>query len=104
MRGGGRRKLVATDSVTENIPPRVARLGVRVKRRVKSPPPGAQATGHDKPRVVQDRTEGTRRLRLFRKEWNSRVLVAPCLQGPQPPGGGREMVIRRLSGRRQNSA
>ena len=82
MRGDGRRKSAVTDSVTENIPSPVARPVVRVKRRGKSPPPGAQATGHDKPRVVQDRTEDTRRLRPLRKERNPRVIVAPRSRGP----------------------
>ena len=82
MRGDGRRKSAVTDSVTENIPPPVARPVVRVKRRGKSPPPGAQATGHDKPRVVQDRTEDTRRLRPLRKERNPRVIVALRSRGP----------------------
>ncbi len=90
MCGDGERKLVVTDSVTENIPPLVERPGVRVKRRGKSPPPGAQATGHDKPRVVQDRTEDLRRLRPFRKEWSPRVLVAPRSRGPQPSLAGAE--------------
>ena len=35
---------------------------VRVKRRGKSPPPGAQAPGHDKPHAVQDKTGNTGRL------------------------------------------
>src|SRR5262245_57729464 len=34
----------------------------RVKRRGKSPPPQAQARGHDKPCAVQDKTEGMGRL------------------------------------------
>jgi len=35
---------------------------VRVKRRGKSPPPVRQLAGHEKPRVVQDKTGNARRL------------------------------------------
>ena len=52
--GGRWRKLAATESVTENKPP--GATSVRVKRRGKSSPPGAQAPGHDKPHAVQDKT------------------------------------------------
>ena len=63
------RKGWVTESVTENRPPVVSarmrirqRLWVRVKRRGKSPPPGGQPAGHEKPHVVQDKTGGERRL------------------------------------------
>ena len=52
------------ESVTENRPPWRARTGVavRVKRRGKSPPPGGQPSGHDKPHAVQGQTETPGRL------------------------------------------
>jgi hypothetical protein len=52
------------ESVTENIPPWRARWGVavRVKRRGKSPPPGGQPSGHDKPHAVQGQTGTPGRL------------------------------------------
>ena len=40
-------------------PERLRSLRVRVKRRGKSPPPGPQGSGHEKPPAVQDRTGGT---------------------------------------------
>jgi len=55
MRGGGGPKPGAMESVTENKPP-AAQAAARMKRRGKSPPPGAQAPGHDKPHAVQDKT------------------------------------------------
>jgi hypothetical protein len=57
-RGGSGRKFRSMESVTENKPPRGARSGraVRVKRRGKSPPPGGQLPGHDKPHAVQGQT------------------------------------------------
>ena len=65
MRGRVRRKPGVTESVTENKPPFASRKigrGVRVKRRGKSPPPGAQAPGHEKPHAVQDTTGSPGRL------------------------------------------
>ena len=65
MRGGAGPKSRVTESVTENRPPfdrRKIGRGVRVKRRGKSPPPGAQAPGHEKPHAVQDITGSTGRL------------------------------------------
>ncbi len=62
-RGRARRKPGATDSVTENKLPRFG--GVRVKWRGKSPPPGTQVPGHDKPHAVQDRTGSQWRLARF---------------------------------------
>src|ERR1700678_657340 len=52
------------ESVTENKPPQRAWTGdaVRVKRRGKSPPPGGQPPGHDKPHAVQGQTETPGRL------------------------------------------
>src|SRR5580658_1724453 len=52
------------ESVTEKKPPRRARTGdaARVKRRGKSPPPGGQPPGHDKPHAVQGQTETPGRL------------------------------------------
>jgi len=63
-RGGPGRKLRLMESVTENRPPWRARTGVaaRVKRRGKSPPPGGQPPGHDKPHAVQGQTETPGRL------------------------------------------
>ena len=63
-RGGPGRKFRLMESVTENRPPRCARTGVaaRVKRRGKSPPPGGQPPGHDKPHAVQGQTETPGRL------------------------------------------
>ena len=63
-RGGSGRKFRSMESVTENRPPRRARSGVaaRVKRRGKSPPPGGQPPGHDKPHAVQGQTETPGRL------------------------------------------
>ena len=64
VRRGRGRKSASMESVTENIPPRCARLGirVRVKRRGKSPPPGERSPGHDKPHAVQGQTETPGRL------------------------------------------
>ena len=53
---------------------------VRVKRRGKSPPPGAQAPGHDKPHAVQDITGSTGRLPAARERGSFRVLVASVLR------------------------
>ena len=63
-RGGSGRKSRSMESVTEIRPPRRARSGVavRVKRRGKSPPPGGQSPGHDKPHAVQGQTETPGRL------------------------------------------
>ncbi len=57
-RGGPGRKSRSMESVTENKPPGRARTGAaaRVKRRGKSPPPGEQSPGHDKPHAVQGQT------------------------------------------------
>ena len=59
---------------------------VRVKRRGKSPPPGAQAPGHEKPHAVQDKT-GSRAAWPVRASGqlpgNSRIL-------PQRAGVSRE--------------
>ena len=49
-----------------------------MKRRGKSPPPGARAPGHDKPHAVQDKTGGMGRLPVRRKPDSSRVIVAPA--------------------------
>ena len=68
------RKREATESVTENKPPRFGE--VEGKRRGKSPPPVAQATGHDKPLAVQDKT-GSQPPGSFRASGaDFRVLVA----------------------------
>ncbi|MEN9468669.1 MAG: hypothetical protein RL630_402 [Verrucomicrobiota bacterium] len=76
-RGRPMRKPRSTDSVTENRPPTGASRRVRVKRRGKSPPPRAQARGHEKPHAVQDRTGGTGSpARSPRKRGAFRVLVA----------------------------
>ena len=76
-RGRPARKPRPTDSVTENRPPTGASRRVRVKRRGKSPPPRAQARGHEKPHAVQDRTGGIGSpARSPRKRRTFRVLVA----------------------------
>ncbi len=106
-RGHPWRKPRATESVTENKPPwecgiRNGEWGVkngpragsfrtprsafrtstaRVKRRGKSPPPGAQAPGHEKPHAVQDRT--------------GRWAACPPWRNPKLPGNSR---IRRSYG------
>ncbi len=83
-RGGARRKPGAMESVTENKPPAAflerGKSRVRVKRRGKSPPPGAQAPGHDKPHAVQDITGSTGRLPAARERGSFRVLVASALR------------------------
>ena len=61
-----------------NRPRRESR--VRVKRRGKSPPPGAQAPGHDKPHAVQDITGSTGRLPAAPERGSFRVLVASALR------------------------
>ena len=71
-RGSQEPKFFATESVTENTPPRASEA--RVKRRGKSPPPQAQARGHEKPHAVQDRTGGMGRL--ARPQGRLQVLVA----------------------------
>ena len=89
-RGGLGRKFRSMESVTENRPPRRARSGVavRVKRRGKSPPPGGQPPGHDKPHAVQGQTEtpgrlpgrgepwpvsGIGRMRVARRRWRGAI-------------------------------
>ena len=67
-----------------------------MKRRGKSPPPGGQPLGHEKPRVVQDKTGGVWRLAsLAFERGRSRVLVAPCLGRAFRSGGTREMTVTR---------
>ena len=87
-RGRPMRKPRSTDSVTENKPPSGASRRVRVKRRGKSPPPQAQARGHEKPHVVQDRT-GEDRVACplhCASSGTLRVLVA-ARKGCLPPQG-----------------
>ena len=67
---------------------------VRVKRRGKSPPPGAQAPGHEKPHAVQDRTGKPGRLTREASASPSRVLVAPCAGKACRSGDMREMIIK----------
>ena len=50
--------------------------------------------GHEKPRVVQDKTGGVWRLAsLAFERGRSRVLVAPCLGRAFRYGGAREMTV-----------
>ena len=89
VRRGPGRKRRSMESVTENIPPGRARTGVavRVKRRGKSPPPGGQPPGHDKPHAVQGQTGTPGRL-------------SGGEQSPPVPGIGRMRVARhRAAGR-----
>ena len=72
---------------------------VRVKRRGKSPPPGAQAPGHEKPHAVQDRTGKPGRLTREASASPSRVLVAPCAGKACRSGDMREMIIESVSRR-----
>ena len=91
-RGRPMRKPRSTDSVTENKPPSGASLRVRVKRRGKSPPPRAQARGHEKPHAVQDGTGGTGPpARSPRKRGTFRVLVAV----PQGTAAGARAPVSR---------
>jgi hypothetical protein len=76
-RGRREPKLPATESVTENQTAG-SFLPVRVKRRGKSPPPGEQSPGHEKPHAVQDKTGSLGRLARLPKGGGSRVLVAPA--------------------------
>ena len=64
-----------------------------MKRRGKSPPPGGQPSGHEKPHVVQDRTGNARRLAGFASADRFRVLVAPRFGGAFRLGGTREMTV-----------
>ena len=67
-----------------------------MKRRGKSPPPDGQPAGHEKPRVVQDKTGGVWRLASSAfGRGRSRVLVAPCLGRAFRFGGMREMTVTR---------
>ena len=67
-----------------------------MKRRGKSPPPDGQPAGHEKPRVVQDKTGGVWRLASSALgRGRSRVLVAPCLGRAFRFGGMREMTVTR---------
>ena len=92
MRGRPVRKPRSTDSVTENKPPTGASWRARVKRRGKSPPPRAQARGHEKPHAVQDRTGGTGPpARSPRKRGTFRVLVAV----PQGTAAGARAPVSR---------
>jgi hypothetical protein len=89
IRGRRRRKLAATESVTEN---QTARHGlvpfrVRVKRRGKSPPPARQRAGHEKPPAVQDKTGG-------------QAPGRPAQAG-QPPGNSRTPLLRSARSRAQ---
>ena len=81
---------------------------VRVKRRGKSPPPGAQAPGHDKPHAVQDITGSAGRLPAARKRGSFRVLVAPALRegrgGPLRRAERNDHHPRRATAAGQNSA
>ena len=100
-RGGGGRKSGATESVTENIPPAApARASqVRVKRRGKSPPPGAQVPGHDKPHAVQDITGSMARLgrptpAIARSRWSGSFRVIVALVSRKAHGDPRKRVER----------
>ena len=67
-----------------------------MKRRGKSPPPDGQPAGHEKPRVVQDKTGGVWRLASSAfGRGRSRVLVALCLGRAFRFGGMREMTVTR---------
>ncbi len=74
-RGRRGRKPAPTESVTENQTAGSS-LPVRVKRRGKSPPPGEQSPGHEKPHAVQDKTGSLGRLARLPKGSGSRVIVA----------------------------
>ena len=80
----------------------------RVKRRGKSPPPGAQAPGHDKPHAVQDITGSTGRLPAARERGSFRVLVASALRegrdGPLQRAERNDRHPRRATAAGQNSA
>jgi len=80
-RGRSGLKSGAKESVTENQT--AGRfLPVRVKRRGKSPPPGEQSPGHEKPHAVQDKT-------------GSQRCLARLPQGGQLPGNSRISVRSR---------
>src|SRR3954470_16351979 len=81
-RGHRGRKPVVTESVTENKPPAslATRPRVRVKRRGKSPPPGMQMPGHEKPHGVQDKTGGAGCLARSALRDRFRVLVASAFR------------------------
>jgi len=73
-----------------------------VKRRGKSPPPGAQATGQEKPHVVQDKTGGRAACPVPGRHWprdSFRVLVASAARTGRASGPGatsgrvREMIV-----------
>jgi hypothetical protein len=74
-RGRRGRKSATTESVTENQTAGSS-LPVRVKRRGKSPPPGEQSPGPEKPHAVQDKTGSPGRLARPPKGGGSRVIVA----------------------------
>ena len=67
-----------------------ARAAARVKRRGKSPPPGAQAPGHDKPHAVQDKT-GSGAWPLL--PGNSRPRACPGGRAAAKADDAREMII-----------
>ncbi len=52
-----RRRFDGPSEGEDKTPSGVVKSAARVKRRGKSPPPREQSRGHDKPRMVQDRTE-----------------------------------------------
>ncbi len=89
VRGGSGRKSRLMESVTENRPPRCARTGVavRVKRRGKSPPPGGQPPGHDKPHAVQGQTETPGRLPGRGGNSGARLGYRSHARHPTPPAG-----------------
>ena len=89
VRGGPGRKSRSMESVTENKPPRRARTGaaVRVKRRGKSPPPGGQPPGHDKPHAVQGQTETPGRLPGRGRKSRARLGYRSHACRKTPPAG-----------------
>ena len=99
MRGRARRKPRPTESVTENKPPAATARSsrVRVKRRGKSPPPGAQVPGHEKPHAVQDKTgsgpPSPRRFRSAQLPGNSRTPRERGSWLPATESQVREMIV-----------
>ena len=78
--GPSRARRKVSQKTNRPRPFRKRKSRVRVKRRGKSPPPGAQAPGHEKPHAVQDITGSAGRLPAARERGNSRVIVAPALR------------------------
>ena len=78
--GPSRARRKVSQKTNRPWPSRKMQPRVSVKRRSKSPPPGAQAPGHDKPHAVQDITGSAGRLPAARERGSFRVLVASALR------------------------